>query len=265
MMPQRWRTAHASVVGTSHVKTGAPCQDASGCLVAEAPDGTELLLAVASDGAGTASRSDVGARLAVRTFLEVFGAAAKADPSLGIIDRAFVDDWLARFKDAIARLAAEEGHGVRDYSCTLLGAVVGPKSAAYVHIGDGAIIVGTEEPGDYTWVVWPQHGEYANQTHFLTQEDAAAALVFETGPPVDEVAIFTDGIERLVLDLGANVVYSPAFRPIFSWLAQTEPERSGLPSEALVAYLGSDHINRRTDDDKTLVMATRAGPAARAT
>ena len=262
MMPRRWRTAHASVVGTSHVKTSTPCQDAGGCQVLEAPDGNEVLLVVASDGAGTASRSDVGAMLAVRLFLDVFGTAARADPCLVTIDRAFVDDWLAGFKEAVAELAACEGHSVRDYSCTLLGAVVGPTSAAYVQIGDGAIVVGTEEPGEYTWVVWPQHGEYANQTHFLTQEDAAAALVFETGPPVNEVAVFTDGIERLVLDLSSNTVHAPAFRPIFGWLAQTEPDRTGQPSEGLVAYLSSDHINRRTDDDKTLVMATRANPGA---
>ena len=143
MMPRRWRTAHASVVGTSHVKTSTPCQDAGGCQVFEAPDGNEVLLVVASDGAGTASRSDVGAMLAVRLFLDVFGTAARADPFLVTIDRAFVDDWLAGFKEAVAELAACEGHSVRDYSCTLLGAVVGPTSAAYVQIGDLAIFVGT--------------------------------------------------------------------------------------------------------------------------
>jgi len=229
--------------------------------VVSTPDGIEVLLTVASDGAGTASRSEVGAALAVSSFLDVFGAAAQVDPSLDTVDRTFVDDWLASFKNAVSIVAASEGHDVRDYSCTLLGAVVGPASAAYVHIGDGAIVVGTEERGDYTWIVWPQHGEDASQTHFLTQEDAAAALVFETGPPVDEVAVFTDGIERLVLDLSAHTVHSPAFQPIFRWLARTEPDRSSGPSGALVTYLGSDHINSRTDDDKTLVMATRAAPA----
>lgn len=200
--------------------------------------------------------------LAVSFFLDVFGTAAIADSSLFTIDRAFVDDWLLRFKAAVATLAASEGHSVRDYSCTLLGAVVGPSSAAYVQIGDGAIVVGTEEPGEYTWIVWPQHGEYANQTYFLTQEDAAAMLVFENGPPVNEIAVFTDGIERLVLDLSNNTVHAPAFRPIFGWLAKTEPDRTGQASEGLVAYLGSDQINRRTDDDKTLVIATRANPSA---
>lgn len=262
MSQRRWRTAFASVVGTSHIKTGTSCQDAGGCTVIEAADGSEVLVAAVADGAGTAPRSEAGAWLAVKRFLEAFGEAARTEPSLGSIDRAFADRWLAAFREAVCRLAEAEDHRVRDYSCTLLGAVIGPSSATYFHIGDGAIVVGTEEPGEYTWVVWPQHGEYANTTHFLTQEDADAVLVFETGPAVDEVALFSDGIERLVLDLSSNTVHSPAFRPIFNWLAGTEPDRSERPSEALVAYLSSDHVNRRTDDDKTIVMATRAIPEA---
>jgi hypothetical protein len=193
-------------------------------------------------------------------FLEGFGSAARADPSLQLIDRAFVDVWIEGFMEAVIKIAASEDRRVRDYSCTLLGAIVGAYSAMYIQIGDGAIVVGTDVPGEYTWVVWPQHGEYANMTYFLTQDDVATAVIFETGPPVDEVAVFTDGIERLVLDLATSTVNSPSFRPIFDWLARTEPDRSGLPSAALLAYLGSDHINRRTDDDKTLVIATRADP-----
>ena len=260
----RWHTAFASVVGTSHLKSSLPCQDAGGCRILDLPDGAEVLVAVASDGAGTATRSEAGAKLAVSMFLEAFGEAALADPSLATIDRSFVERWLFDFKLAVARIATDEGRIVRDYACTCLGAVVGRSAAAYVHIGDGAIVVGTEEPGNYTWVAWPQHGEYANVTNFMTEENAAAALVFETGPAVDEVALFTDGIERLVLDFAANIVHSSSFRPIFGWLARSELDRSNLPSAALQAYLGSDHINRRTDDDKTLVMATRADPGPQA-
>ena len=142
----------------------------------------------------------------------------------------------------------------------MLGIVVGSRLAAYVQIGDGAIVVSTEEAGQYNWIFWPQHGEYANSTFFITQDGAEAALQFETGPATDEVAAFSDGIERLVLDMSLKAVHSPAFQPIFEWLAGTEPDRSGTPSSGLAAYLGSEHVNRRTDDDKTLVMATRATP-----
>jgi hypothetical protein len=185
-----------------------------------------------------------------------------AAPHLTFIDQAFVGGWLDSVRDEIATLATEEGNLVRDYACTLLGAVVGQSTAAYLQIGDGAIVVATEESGEYTWVFWPQHGEYANATNFLTEEQAGQSLLFETGPPVDEIALFSDGIERLVLDFSSRTVHSPSFRPIFDWLARAEPNYDRQPSQALIAYLGSDHVNRRTDDDKTLVMGTRATPEA---
>jgi hypothetical protein len=262
MIGRRWRTAFATVVGTSHLRNGSPCQDASGCIVLELPDGSEVLVAATSDGAGTAARSMEGAELAVSSFLTDFGIAATRDSLLSSIDRLFVEDWLHFFQLKVSRLAEDAESHPRDYSCTLLGAIVGPTSAVYVQIGDGAIVVGSEGDGEYAWIAWPQHGEYANQTYFLTQSDASSILIFERGPSVDEIALFTDGIERLVLNLSDQSVHSPAFKPIFKWLAQTEPERSGKTSEALSAYLASDYINARTDDDKSLVIATRIDPVA---
>jgi len=255
MQHRPWRAAYASVSGTSHIKTGSPCQDAGGCVVVPGAGGGEVLIAAVSDGAGTARRSEIGASLAVARFLQDFAAT---DPAS--IDRAFVVGWISSVQDEIAALAADEGSDVRDYACTMLGAVVAGSGSVYLQIGDGAIVVGGEEVGEYSWIFWPQHGEYANTTNFLTQEQAAQALLFETGPPVREIALFSDGIERLVLDFSASAVHSPSFRPIFKWLAGTLPGDKRQPSEALITYLGSDHVNMRTDDDKTLVMATRADP-----
>ena len=255
MQNRLWRTAYASVLGTSHLKTGSPCQDAGRCLVVPGADGGEVLIAAVSDGAGTAKRSEAGASLVVARFLR---DCTEADPTT--IDRTFVVNWIRSVQNEIAALAADEGHEVRDYACTMLGAVVGESGAVYVQIGDGAIVVSGEEVGEYSWIFWPQHGEYANVTNFLTQEQAAEVLLFEIGPPVREIALFSDGIERLVLDFSARTVHSPSFRPIFNWLAKTEPLDKPQPSEALTTYLSSDHINKRTDDDKTLVMATRAVP-----
>jgi hypothetical protein len=262
MMDGRWRTAYASVIGTSHIKTGSPCQDAGGCAVVAAADNTEILVAAVSDGAGTACRSEAGSAIAVARFLSQFAEAAKADPQLASIDREFVDRWLGALRDKIADMAETEGHCVQDYACTLLGAVIGPHGSAYLQVGDGAIVVAGEEAGEYNWIFWPQHGEYANSTNFLTHDNAVEALLFETGRPVYEIALFSDGIERLVLDLSTKVVHSPAFSPIFQWLATTNPDESAGSSPALAAYLASDHVNNRTDDDKTLVMATRVKPSA---
>lgn len=255
MADMAWRTAYASVLGTSHRKTGAPCQDASGCVVVEAADGSEVLVAAVADGAGTAERSDVGSSLAVSRFLKDF-----AEPDPASINRQFVVEWIGSVQSEIAALAAQEGRESRDYACTILGAVIAGACAAYLQIGDGAIVVGGGEVGEYQWIFWPQHGEYANVTNFLTQEQAADVMEFETGAPVREIALFSDGIERLVLDFSAKTVHSPSFRPIFGWLAGTKPSDRQQPADALVAYLGSDYVNKRTDDDKTLVMATRIDP-----
>ena len=236
-----WRTAWATSIGTAHVRSGVPCQDAAGVRVVGG-----VLVAAVSDGAGTARHAEAGSALAVAHFLEWFAAAA--DPGLAGIDRGAVDAWFGALRGSIGEPAA-------DYACTLLGAVVGPERAAYVQIGDGAIVVGAA--GAYDWVFWPQHGEYANSTYFVTQEGADRMLQFTTGPAPDEIALFSDGIERLVLDMAARTVHGPAFEPIFAWLAGTAPEGDAGPSAALAAYLGSEHVNRRTDDDKALAMATR--------
>jgi hypothetical protein len=257
----QWRTAFASVAGTSHAKTGAPCQDASGCLVVTAGKGLEVLIAAVSDGAGTASRSEAGASLVVDRFLRDFAEAVQAGLDVASCRRDFAEKWLESIREAIARLAEAEDGQMRDYACTLLGAVVGPSSSIYLQIGDGAIIVAGEERGEYNWIFWPQHGEYANVTNFITQENAVEALFFENGASVEEIALFSDGIERLVLDMSARTVHSPAFVPIFKWLATTQPVQDTKPSGPLQAYLSSDHVNKRTDDDKTLVMATRVTSA----
>lgn len=260
---REWRTAFATSIGTSHQRTGTPCQDASACTVVGAPDGTQVVVMAVSDGAGRARLSGIGSAMAVEHFLERFSRAAVTSPDLAAIDRRFVDQWFSDVRGSIRARAEVDGADIADYACTLLGVVAGSNVTGFVQIGDGAIVVSTEEPREYNWVFWPQHGEYANSTFFVTQDGAEAALQFEAGAAVDEIAVFSDGIERLVLDMSLKTVHSPAFRPIFEWLAKTEPDRSGLPSDALLAYLGSEHVNKRTDDDKTLVMATRALPAVK--
>ena len=257
-MAGAWRYAYASVAGTSHEKNGSACQDAGSCRVVETIGGRPVLLAMASDGAGSARRSAEGAALAVALFLDEFGAACR-DHGIGAIDRGFVLAWLRKLRQKIAARAARAGIRSGDFACTALGAVIADDRSVFFQIGDGAIVVSPRHGlGDYDWVFWPQHGEFANTTNFVTQRDAARALEIEIHPgPIDDVAIFTDGIERLVLDLRGKAAHAPFFRPLFGWLAATKPPAKSETSPALAQYLGSKQVCDRTDDDKTLIMATR--------
>lgn len=258
MMAGAWRYAYASVAGTSHEKNGSVCQDAGSCRVVESIGGGPILLAMASDGAGSARRSEEGARMAVALFLDHFGAACR-DRGIAAIDRAFVLSWLMRLRRKIAAHAARAGIRSGEFACTALGAVIANDRSVFFQIGDGAIVVsGRHGPGEYDWVFWPQHGEFANTTNFVTQRDAARAIEIEIHyGAIDDVALFTDGIERLVLDLREKTAHAPFFRPLFRWLAATKPPEKSEASPALVQYLGSKQVCDRTDDDKTLIMATR--------
>jgi hypothetical protein len=220
-----------------------------------------VLLAVACDGAGSASRSLDGATLAVERFLRDFGDVSR---SFGLdgITKEFVEDWLSRIRAEIRDRAETHDLSPREFACTILGAVVGEQRAAFFQIGDGAIVVSNRsEPDDYGWIFWPQHGEFANQTNFITEDNALEILEFEREERcVDEIAMFTDGIERLVLDLQEKTAHAPFFRTLFGWLITTEPAAVGgeIPaSEVVSRYLGSNQINDRTDDDKTLILASR--------
>jgi hypothetical protein len=133
-----------------------------------------------------------------------------------------------------------------------------------VQIGDGAMVVVDGNAADPRCVFWPQHGEFANSTFFVTQDAAEDVLMLARttsvdGPaPVQEIAMFSDGLERLVLNFTTKDVHSPSLAPILGWLAGQEPTDVAGPNDALIAFLGSAQVNRRTDDDKTLVLATRA-------
>lgn len=256
-----WRTLAASVVGTAHAGEGQPCADACGLRVLGAADGGALLVAVAADGAGRAARASEGSRLACEAILD---EAERLAPTGGLASftRAEALRWIAAARDRIAAVASPQALDVRDYSSTLLVALVDARQAFFFQIGDGAIVY-RDVAGAYQAALWPQSGEYANSTWFLTDAEALERVQTASVAGVDELALLTDGLQALALRFGTREVHGPFFEPMFARLREedaVEPGEADL-GEALRAFLASPPVNRRTDDDKTLVLATRLGPA----
>jgi hypothetical protein len=126
----------------------------------------------------------------------------------------------------------------------------------FFQIGDGAIVYQAED-GRYVPALWPQSGEYANCTWFLTDRDASTRVQAARARGVHEVALFTDGLQGLALHFVSRAAHGPFFAPMFARLRGMRPTRPrGLAGE-LRAFLDSPAVNQRTDDDKTLVLATR--------
>jgi hypothetical protein len=260
LAPRGWRTLAASVVGTSHAAVGLPCADACGARVLRPRGGRPVLVAVAADGAGTSERAPEGARLACEVVLQQAERWASRAPDLSTFGREDFLPWLLRIRKRIARAAHAQARKSRDFSCTLVVALVDETRAAFFQIGDGAIVYRSAD-GRYVPASWPQNGEYANCTWFVTDDDAAERVQSATAEGVHEVALLTDGLQGLSLRFDTREAHGPFFEPMFARLrGESEGEPEGLREE-LRAFLASAPVNQRTDDDKTLVLATRLLPA----
>ena len=253
MSSTNWRIAVASVIGTSHLGTGLPCQDSSACEVVETETGP-VLVAVVSDGAGSAAQSDIGSLLAAQTFSSLVKTFFAAGGHLKELSRDIACHWLSQTADVIALAAKEAGHSIRDYACTLLAAIVGEDAAAFIQIGDGAIVVSQGQDDGWSWIFWPQHGEFANTTNFIVSADATQAMDFCLTPGrIKEMAVFSDGIENLVLHQASRTVHAAFFDAMLPPVRRAAS--AGLNrelSDGLARYLASPTICEKTDDDKSL-------------
>jgi len=258
-----WRTLAASVAGVAHAEQGEPCADACGVRVA-GPPGGELLVAVAADGAGRSARAADGARLVCEAILAL-GAERAGAGGLAGFEREVAAGWLDALRSCLDEAAAATGTERRAFACTLLAALVDARRAVFLQIGDGAVVYRTGD-GGYRTAVWPQTGEYANTTFFVADDDAATRLQTTTAEDVHEVALLTDGLQALALSFTTRAPHEPFFAPMFERLREEPPGQSTGLLPQLQAFLGSPEVNRRTEDDKTLVLATRlpaAAPAGR--
>jgi hypothetical protein len=245
-----WKLAAAATTGTSHLRSGAPCQDRHAFVV----EGDNLIVAVA-DGAGSAPRSDQGAQVAVDT------AVAYLTPHLnqpGSDWEELVLDAAVGARQAVLAVAAADGLPAREYATTLLILALAGHGGAALQIGDG--LVAYNDGDAWGYVFWPQKGQYANSTNFLIEEDAESK--FERArirQRFTEIAVMSDGLENIALHFASQTVHEPFLNTVLSPLrSATETGVSDGVSRALEGFLRSDRISSRTDDDLTLVLATRS-------
>ncbi len=248
------------MTGASHLKADAPCQDAHLCVAVQNGDGRNVLILAVADGAGSAKLGGEGAAIATKSIVAQAKAWLADDGSIRKLDQRRVSDWIDGVRECIASAAGEARLTMRDYASTLLFALVDEGASAFVQIGDGAIVT-SEDPSLWDVQYWPQHGQYANQTFFVTDDEAHKNMKFAHGlQPVREIVVTTDGLERVLLDTIERRAHAPAFERMLQPLRNVASggHNEGL-SHALAAYLASPAVSTRTDDDVTLVIGARLG------
>ncbi len=265
MSDAAWRYVYTSVRGTGHLESNLPCQDAS--LVHQAINSADepILVLVASDGAGSAARSEEGSQLVceeARKLLEFRFAAADFRPG-----EDYGVEIVHQLKGLLITRAEELGCTLRDLACTLNVAVLLPDWAWFLQIGDGAVIVQPSPADPFEVVFWPDNGEYANQTYFLTDvpDEHVHSRLDERA--FGRVSLITDGLQTLALKLAERRAHPPFFLPMFGTVEAAPDEGEGAHHAlvpALARFLDSHPINARTNDDKTLVLASRVQLPAQA-
>ena len=246
-----WRFAAARATGLSHLRSNIPCQDYFAC--AELPSGK--LVAAVADGAGSAAMAAQGAQIAVETVINHLKQSLEENRSdFGEMLR----EAAAAARKAVVDDALRLGTEPKSYASTLLAVVLTQEGGGALQIGDGVIVVSDYGRG-WCWMFWPQRGQYANTTYFLTDEHALDHIEVDVFQRIiTDVALMSDGLEPLALQYANKTVHDPFFLDMFQPLLKAEGSAEiAWLSASLEQFLSSDQVRSRTDDDTSLILATR--------
>ena len=241
-----WHVAGAKTAGHSHRAADQSAQDAYGSRIIAGPDGGATLLAAVADGAGSAPYAEQGAAYAVTQSLAYLaGPEPQNHPDAATICAAL----------DLRQLAEESGHDPGDYATTLLVSFLTPDCLTVTQVGDGAVVY-RDAAEQWHTALPPQRGQYANETKMLTDPDLAPAhRVIRPDAGITALAVFTDGLQNLVLQKPGWHPHAPFFDGLFGWLQQ-QPDTDAA-EKGLIQLLEAPGTRRRTTDDLTILTAYR--------
>jgi len=251
-----WKYFYASVAGTSHKERNIPLQDSINVQVLNKSDSEKIIIIAVADGAGSASHSHIGSNLACKLITNKVKKWLEQDNQIEQLTAEIIEVWLANIRTIFYKVANGLSlDSIRQLAATLLVSIVASEYSFFFQIGDGAIVIKSDN--EYKCIFWPQTGEYANTTYFITDNDISKNLMVALEKEqVKEFAMFTDGIQSIALEYINKKPYEPFFRPFFNVGNDLSVGLNNNFSNNLSSFLNSERVNARTDDDKTLLIAT---------
>lgn len=243
-----WKVCGAAVPGSSHTSRGGGCDDAFTYDHA----GDDVVVCAMADGAGSAASGARGAEIAVHASVEYLCRRLVSAPSA---------EWDAAIKEAfleaLAAVEAEAGSAAdaKRFATTLQIAIVAAERCGYGRIGDGGCVLMTA--GEMSSVAPRPDNVYVNETEFVTTPSAAPVVSIQEGR-VDALALFTDGLQSVAMNLRDWLPHPLFFRPLFEFVNGAGAAEASL---ALRDFLASPRIDARTDDDRGLLICVQLDAA----
>jgi hypothetical protein len=253
-----WQAIAASVKGESHIKASLPCQDRNGYEITE-----KYFVAVVSDGLGSERHSDIGSKVVVESALGfIKNVLQEKLPNKTPDWKKILSECALYSRNALQKKSGVEKLDISEYGATLIVVIGTIDWLAIAHLGDGAVVAGFEN-GDIEIVSNPQQLEFDNDVIPLTAINSLDSIKYivrkitkktnlVSKTKINRIAILTDGLQKLALNIQAGEAYTPFFKPFFD--AFSQPIDSIEESVQLGKFLSSDKINKRTNDDKTLLI-----------
>lgn len=251
-----WRWALASRIGTSHIRMGTRKQDALKTFTLLGRDAKEILCAIVSDGAGSSQYGGEGASLTCRLISQAVHNHFLNNNLLPCSED--LQSWIDAIRDKLALVAINRGVSRKSFACTLVLLVSREDQNIIAHVGDGAI-VGRDQEGVWQTLSEPENGEYASSTYFLTDDPTPRIRFYKCHKQYTAYSLFSDGIENLALNQQSLTPHAPFFAGMIRPLDEVVGKGKDIElSKALAAFLDSDRVCERTDDDKSLILLSAA-------
>ncbi|MBQ4400454.1 MAG: protein phosphatase 2C domain-containing protein [Alphaproteobacteria bacterium] len=236
------KVLEVSVCGPLHKSKGLPCQD---CYCHKIKG--KKLVAIVSDGAGSAKYGKIGAKIVCETLCDVLLKSNLKN----IQDNVKKAINTAREKLIYHRYNKSKSvDELVNFSATVVGAFYHHGKGVLFHIGDGAGIVFTASNYDNLIISEPENGAYSCETFFYTMSDWEDCLRFTPFENINRLILMTDGVTGFVFGEDFSIRQNFLI-PIVEYLENEEDSKRAL--KALQNTLNDRKAQRINPDDKTML------------
>ena len=227
----------------------------------------QIAVIAVADGAGSAPRSDEGSQIAVKAAVASIVDGIDRRPASAFsrhLSTSLVRDAVKRAKNAVVRLGNKQGIPARELACTLIVAVASERLVSAAQVGDGAVMAFNIDDGAARTLCAAHSGEYANETTFITSRTRphlVASVGHAPGRDYNALALITDGLQNLALDMPKREAFMGFWDPMLHDLAHTD-EPEAVPGR-LHSFISSERVQSRTSDDVTIAIAALSSRKAK--
>lgn len=238
------RVVATKITGGLHEAKKTPCQD----FYHYACSGNKIV-AVVSDGAGSAKYGKIGAKTVCETIVNVLINTPFKDVKEGV--KKAID--IARSKLVIHRLNKSKSvKEILNFSATIVGVFYHKNRGVFFHIGDGAGIALYEEGNAFDYVISrPHNGSFSCETYFYTMDNWEKNLRFTDVNKADALFLMSDGVTGFALSSDMARLKCGFIEPINRYLKSEENKSTAL--KALNNTLNTPKARKLNSDDKTFL------------